>query len=102
MQVPNLVIRQASCNSLSGTAQQLALLSSNLITYQSLRNVVIGTLVVSVTGLLLGRYTSFLVDIWGRSPIQFIGFAMLALLLAVLVGELTSSRVSRRSSLILF
>jgi uncharacterized membrane protein len=74
-----------------GLPQQVPFLSSILTTYQSLRNVVIGTLLVSATGLLLGHYTSFFVDVWGWRPIQILGFAMLALLLAVL-GELTTNQ----------
>jgi PHS family inorganic phosphate transporter-like MFS transporter len=42
-------------------------------------------LVVAVAGLLPGYYaTFFLIDVWGRKPIQFLGFAMLTVLLAVL------------------
>ncbi|KAF8486181.1 phosphate transporter [Russula ochroleuca] len=55
--------------------------------YRSLHTVVIGNLVVSVAGLLPGYYASFfLIDVWGRKPIQFLGFAMLTVLLAVLAG----------------
>ncbi|KAF8486859.1 inorganic phosphate transporter [Russula ochroleuca] len=58
-----------------------------LDTYQSPHNLVIGSLVVSVAGLLLGYYAFFfLVDGWGRRRIQILTFAMLALLLAVLAG----------------
>ena len=57
--------------------------------YQSLHNVVIGNLVVSVAGLLPGYYaTFFLIDVWGRRPIQLLGFTMLTVLLAVL-GKMT-------------
>jgi PHS family inorganic phosphate transporter-like MFS transporter len=63
-----------------------------LDTYQSPHNLVIGSLVVSVAGLLLGYYAFFfLVDGWGRRRIQILTFAMLALLLAVL-GELTTNQ----------
>ncbi|KAF8486862.1 major facilitator superfamily domain-containing protein [Russula ochroleuca] len=62
-------------------------LDTILDTYQLLHNLVIGSLVVSVAGLLLGYYAFFfLVDGWGRRRIQFLAFAMLALLLAVLAG----------------
>ena len=53
--------------------------------YQTLRSVAGGNLLVSLAGLLSGYYaTFFLVDIWGRRPIQFMGFAMLTVILAVL------------------
>jgi PHS family inorganic phosphate transporter-like MFS transporter len=56
-----------------------------LCIYQSLNNAAIGSLVVSVAGLLPGYYASFfLIDAWGRKPIQFLGFAMSTVLLAVL------------------
>jgi PHS family inorganic phosphate transporter-like MFS transporter len=50
-----------------------------------LRNEIIGSLVVSVAGLLPGYYATFaLIDIWGRKPIQYMGFAVLTVLLAIL------------------
>jgi PHS family inorganic phosphate transporter-like MFS transporter len=65
--------------------------------YRSLHTVVIGNLVVSVAGLLPGYYASFfLIDVWGRKPIQFLGFAMLTVLLAVLGKITTPSGVIRR------
>lgn len=62
-------------------------LTTTLGMSESLHNVVIGSLVVCVAGLLPGYYASFfLIDVWGRRPIQFLGFAMLAVLLAILAG----------------
>jgi len=62
-------------------------LNTALGVYKSLRNDVIGSLVVSVAGLLPGYYATFaLIDIWGRKPIQFMGFAVLTMLLAILAG----------------
>ena len=53
--------------------------------YQSLHSVIVGNLVVSVAGLLPGHYATFFpIDVWGRGPIQFLGFAMLTVLLTVL------------------
>jgi hypothetical protein len=50
-----------------------------------LHNIAEGSLIVSLAGLLPGYYaTFFLIDIWGRKPIQFMGFFALTLLLAVL------------------
>ena len=56
---------------------------------ESLHNVVIGSLVVCVAGFLPSYYaTLFLIDVWDRRPIQFLGFAMLAALLGIL-GKIT-------------
>jgi MFS transporter, PHS family, inorganic phosphate transporter len=77
-------------------------LTSTLGIYESLHNVVIGSLVVCVAGLLPGYYaTFFLIDVWGRKPIQFLGFAMLTVLLAIL-GKMTRPPIRSRlkSSLI--
>jgi MFS transporter, PHS family, inorganic phosphate transporter len=70
---------------------------SDLITlgiYESSYNIVIGSLIVCVAGLLPGYYASFsLNDVWGRRPIQFLGFAMLTVLLAML-GKMTTHQES--------
>ena len=68
-------------------------LISPLGIYKSLHNIVVGSLVVCVAGLLPGYYaTFFLIDVrvWpgGRKPIQYLGFVMLTVLLAIL-GKLT-------------
>lgn len=53
--------------------------------YKTLHNVAEGNLVVSLAGLLPGYYaTFFLIDSWGRKPIQFMGFSALTVLLAIL------------------
>ncbi|KAH9063955.1 major facilitator superfamily domain-containing protein [Lactarius vividus] len=58
-----------------------------LIMYKTLHNVAEGSLVVSLAGLLPGYYaTFFLIDVWGRKPIQFMGFSALAVLLAVIAS----------------
>jgi PHS family inorganic phosphate transporter-like MFS transporter len=50
-----------------------------------LKNIAIGSLVVSVAGLLPGYYATLaFIDHWGRKPIQFMGFTMLTVLLAIL------------------
>jgi len=70
--------------------------------YKSLRNDVIGSLVVSVAGLLPGYYATFaLIDVWGRKPIQFMGFAVLTVLLAIL-GRVYPSPKRFRESLLEF
>ena len=59
--------------------------TTTLAVYQSLHSVVIGNLIVSVAGLLPGYYVTLcFIDGWGRKPIQYLGFAMLTVLLAVL------------------
>jgi len=68
--------------------------------YKSLRNDVIGSLVVSVAGLLPGYYATFaLIDVWGRKPIQFMGFAVLTVLLAILGRAYPVQQRFRESSL---
>jgi PHS family inorganic phosphate transporter-like MFS transporter len=55
--------------------------------YKALHNVALGSLVISVAGLLPGYYATLaLIDTpgWGRKRIQFQGFAMLTILLAIL------------------
>ena len=60
-----------------------------------LHNIAVGNLVVSVAGLLPGYYaTLFLIDEpgWGRKRIQYLGFAMLTVLLAILGKNIPSVR----------
>ena len=69
-------------------------LTTTLGKYELLRNVVIGSLVVCVAGLLPGYYVSaFLIDVWSRRPIQFLGFTMLTVLLVIL-GKMITHQVS--------
>ena len=69
-------------------------LTTTLGKFELLRNVVIGSLVVYVAGLLPGYYVSaFLIDVWSRRPIQFLGFTMLTVLLAIL-GKMITHQVS--------
>lgn len=68
-------------------------LNTTLGTYKALHNIAIGNLVVSVAGLLPGYYaTLLLIDTpgWGRKRIQFLGFAMLTALLAILGEDIPS------------
>jgi MFS transporter, PHS family, inorganic phosphate transporter len=65
------------------------IVTTTLSICESLHNVVFGSLLVCVAGLLPSYYaTLFLIDVWGRRPIQFLGFAMLTALLAIL-GKMT-------------
>ncbi|KAH9003090.1 major facilitator superfamily domain-containing protein [Lactarius hatsudake] len=61
--------------------------NSTMVMYKTLHNIAEGSLVVSLAGLLPGYYaTFFLIDVWGRKPIQFMGFSALAVLLAIIAG----------------
>lgn len=52
--------------------------SKQINMYQSLHNVAVGNIILSLGGLLPGYYFSFfLIDSWGRRPIQLMGFAIL-------------------------
>ncbi|KAH9998817.1 major facilitator superfamily domain-containing protein [Russula compacta] len=77
-------------------------LNTTLGIYKSLHNLVIGSIVVSVAGFLPGYYASFFfIDDWecigegcigrnwigwGRLPIQYMGFGVLTLVLAIMAG----------------
>ncbi|GAA96763.1 hypothetical protein E5Q_03434 [Mixia osmundae IAM 14324] len=55
------------------------------IIYQSLKNICVGNIVLSVAGLIPGYWAcQLLVDFTGRKPLQLIGFAMLTILFAIL------------------
>lgn len=52
--------------------------NKNVNMYQSLHNVAVGNIILSLGGLLPGYYfTFFLIDSWGRRPIQLMGFTIL-------------------------
>lgn len=49
--------------------------------YLNLHNVSVGNLILSAAGLIPGYYaTFFLVDSWGRKPIQYMGFILLTII----------------------
>ncbi|ODO11789.1 phosphate:H+ symporter [Cryptococcus amylolentus CBS 6273] len=49
--------------------------------FQTLYNVAVGNIILAVGGLLPGYYfTFFLIDIWGRKPIQLMGFVLLTII----------------------
>ncbi|KAJ7494612.1 inorganic phosphate transporter [Mycena galericulata] len=53
--------------------------------YQALYNVCVGNLIFSVAGLIPGYYASFfLIDSWGRKPIQLMGFTVLTVLFIIM------------------
>ncbi|TCD61653.1 Inorganic phosphate transporter pho84 [Steccherinum ochraceum] len=60
-------------------------LKGNAAVYQNLWNVSVGNLILIVAGLVPGYWATFaLVDVWGRKPIQLMGFAALTVLFATL------------------
>ena len=72
-------------------------LSLGYILYEPWHNVVIGSLVASVAGFLLGCFAPFfLIDVQGRKPIQFLGLAILTVILALLAKMSTHQVVVRR------
>lgn len=53
--------------------------------YQSLHNVSVGNIILSVGGLIPGYWASFLlIDSWGRKPIQLMGFIVLTVLFVIM------------------
>jgi PHS family inorganic phosphate transporter-like MFS transporter len=59
--------------------------SGSLGVYQSLHNVSLGNTILAVAGLIPGYYaTFFLIDSWGRKPIQLMGFTILTVLFIIM------------------
>ncbi|KAH7907279.1 major facilitator superfamily domain-containing protein [Hygrophoropsis aurantiaca] len=53
--------------------------------YETLYNICVGNLILSVAGLIPGYWASFLViDRWGRKPIQLMGFIALTILFVIM------------------
>ncbi|KAK4701918.1 MFS transporter, PHS family, inorganic phosphate transporter, partial [Phenoliferia sp. Uapishka_3] len=53
--------------------------------WQTLHNVSVGNIILSVAGLIPGYWVSFLfIDSWGRKPIQLMGFIMLTITLSAM------------------
>ncbi|KAI0303635.1 inorganic phosphate transporter [Multifurca ochricompacta] len=64
-----------------GTSPQ----KGSLGVYQSLHNISVGNIILSVGGLIPGYWASFLfIDTWGRKPIQLMGFIMLTAIFIVM------------------
>lgn len=63
--------------------------------HQNLVNICTGNLILSAAGLIPGYYASFfLIDSWGRKPIQLMGFTMLTILFTIMgfsYAKLTST-----------
>lgn len=55
------------------------------VRYQTIRNLSVGNIILSVAGLIPGYWVSFLfIDSWGRKPIQIMGFAVLTVTLSAM------------------
>jgi MFS transporter, PHS family, inorganic phosphate transporter len=64
-----------------GTSPQ----KGSLGVYQSLNNVSVGNVILAVGGLIPGYWASFfLIDVWGRKPIQLMGFSVLTVLFLIM------------------
>ncbi|RPD61044.1 phosphate transporter [Lentinus tigrinus ALCF2SS1-7] len=55
------------------------------VVYQTLRNLSLGNLILSLAGLVPGYWAAFVfIDRWGRKPIQFMGFSVLTVLFLIM------------------
>ncbi|CAK5268566.1 unnamed protein product [Mycena citricolor] len=74
--------------------------------YDNLRNVTIGNLIFSAAGLIPGYWaTFFLIDSWGRKPIQLMGFTVLTVLFVIMgfgYDKLTSSTSAKAAFVFLY
>jgi MFS transporter, PHS family, inorganic phosphate transporter len=69
--------------------------------WESLHNVCVGNIILSVAGLIPGYYATMLfIDSWGRKPIQLMGFSILTTLF-VIMGMLFNSDAVRTLVLII-
>ncbi|KAG5340897.1 Inorganic phosphate transporter PHO84 [Termitomyces sp. T112] len=74
--------------------------------YDNLNNICIGNLILSAGGLIPGYYFSFfLIDSWGRKPIQLMGFILLTILFVVLgfgFDKLTATPAATKGFVVLY
>lgn len=64
-------------SSVTGTINQKA--------YLTLHNVSVGNIILAVGGLIPGYWCTFaLIDVWGRKPIQLMGFVMLTIIFVIM------------------
>jgi len=53
--------------------------------YHNLRNICVGNVILAIAGLIPGYWaTFFLIDVWGRKPIQLMGFTILTVLFIIM------------------
>ncbi|KAH9945215.1 inorganic phosphate transporter [Epithele typhae] len=76
------------------------------VVWQTLRNLSLGNLILSVAGLVPGYWaTFFFIDRWGRKPIQFMGFSALTVLFVVMgfaYNKLTATSGGRIGFVVLY
>ncbi|KAI5122557.1 hypothetical protein M0805_005284 [Coniferiporia weirii] len=59
--------------------------TGTLKAYENLRNICVGNLILSAAGLIPGYYAAFfLIDSWGRKPIQLMGFGLLTIIFLIM------------------
>jgi PHS family inorganic phosphate transporter-like MFS transporter len=62
--------------------------------YDTLRNLSIGNIILSIAGLIPGYWVTFLfIDSWGRKPIQLMGFIMLTITVSAATTRLSSCTI---------
>ena len=58
---------------------------SKLGIFQNVRNISVGNIVLACAGLIPGFWVTFaFIDVWGRKPIQLLGFSMLTLIFLIM------------------
>ncbi|KAG6871617.1 hypothetical protein C0995_002344 [Termitomyces sp. Mi166 len=76
------------------------------LVYDNLKNICIGNLILSAGGLIPGYYFSFfLIDSWGRKPIQLMGFIILTILFIVLgfgYDKLIATSAAKKGFVVLY
>lgn len=74
--------------------------------YDNLKNICVGNLILSAGGLIPGYYFSFfLIDSWGRKPIQLMGFSVLTVLFVILgfgYDKLTATPAATKGFVVLY
>jgi len=77
-----------------------------LAVYENLKAIAVGNLILSAAGLIPGYYASFLlIDIWGRRPIQLMGFIVLTVLFIIMgfgFDKLTSTPDNAKAFVFLY
>ncbi|KZT22010.1 phosphate permease [Neolentinus lepideus HHB14362 ss-1] len=74
--------------------------------YNSLRNICVGNIILSVAGLIPGYWVAFLfIDSWGRKPIQLMGFILLTIIFIIMgfgYDKLTATSPARGAFVFLY
>ncbi|RDB25729.1 Repressible high-affinity phosphate permease [Hypsizygus marmoreus] len=74
--------------------------------YENLKNITVGNLIISAGGLIPGYYFTFaFIDVWGRKPIQLMGFTMLTIIFVVMgfgYDKLTATAAAKKGFVVLY